>query len=84
MTDPNITIRKKFVNSGAAASTRYVRDEKTILMDANKNLEKKLLKLELELITQKAENRKLVEKLKKRNENETTANRSFEPSGKST
>ena len=72
-------VRKKCVNPGALACIHYVTDKMNILLEENKHLEKKKLKLELELINTQKENKKLRRKTVK----ETTESRSFKPSGKS-
>ena len=57
-----ITIRRKFVSPGSNASNHI--DDQKILIDKNKSLEKKLAKLELELVTVEEENRKSGDKIK--------------------
>ena len=83
MSNPNksyITIRKKFFDPEALTCTHYVPDKKNILLDENKHIEKKILKLGLELINTQEENKKL----RRKTVTDTAESRSFKPSGRST
>ena len=57
-----ITIRRKFISAVANASNSI--DDKKILVDKNKTLEKKLAKLELELVAVEEDNKKSSDKIK--------------------